>query len=88
MAAIGNTLEYIRRSKDRSTLYSISYNIGSIYIKTIYKILEETIPRPLPTINIIGGKRPLYNRNNLDLYKKILKPSSLKKYKGKLLREY
>ena len=51
-------------------------------------MLEETIPCPLPTINIIGGKRPLRNRNDLGLYRKILKPSSLEKYKGKSLREY
>ena len=83
-----NTLEYIGRNKDRSILYPTSRNIGFIYIKTIYKILEETIPCPLPTINIIGRKRPLRDRNDLGLYKKILKPSFLKKYKGKSLREY
>ena len=57
-------------------------------MKIIREILEETIPRPLSTINIIGEKRPLCDRNNLGLYRKILKPSSLEKYKGKSLREY
>ena len=57
-------------------------------MRTIREILEKTIFYPLPTINIIGGKRPLCDRNDLGLYKKILKPSSLEKYKGKLLREY
>ena len=88
MVAMRNTLEYIRRSEDRSTSYPTSYNIGSIRTETIREILEKTIPRPLSTIDIIGGKRPLRDRNDLGLYKKILKPSSLEKYKGKSLREY
>ena len=88
MVAIRNTLKYIGRSEDGSTLYPTSYNIESIRIKTIYKISEKTIPCPLPTINIIGGKRPLRDRNNLGLYKKTLKSSSLEKYKEKSLREY
>ena len=51
-------------------------------------MLEETIPCPLPTVDIVGGKRPLRDGNNLGLYRKILKPSSLEKYKGKSLREH
>ena len=83
-----NTLKYIRHSEDGSTSYPTSRDIGSIRIETIYKMSEETIPRPLPTIDIIGGKRPLRDRNDLSLYKKTLKPSSLEKYKEKSLREY
>ena len=78
----------MRYSEDGSTLYSTNYNTGSVRTETIYEISEETIPYPLPTINIIGGKRPLRDRNNLGLYRKTLKPSSLEKYKGKSLREY
>ena len=76
------------RSEDRSTSYPTSRNTGSVRTETIYKILEETIPCPLPTVNIVSGKRPLCDRNDLGLYKKILKPSSLEKYKGKSLREH
>ena len=83
-----NTLKYIKYSKDRSTLYPTSYYIESIYIRTIREILKKTISYPLPIINIIGRKRPLRDKNNLGLYRKILKPSSLEKYKGKSLREY
>ena len=57
-------------------------------METIHKISEKTILRPLPTINIIGGKRPLRDENDLGLYKKTLKSSFLEKYKGKSLREY
>ena len=88
MVATGNTLEHIRRSEDGSTSYPTSYNIGFVRTETIYKISEETIPRPLPTIDIIGGKRPLRDENDLGLYRKTLKPSSLEKYKGKSLREH
>ena len=76
------------RSEEGSTSYSTSYYIESVHTGTIYKILKKNIPRPLPTINIIGEKRSLRNENDLGLYKKTLKPFFLKKYEGKSLREY
>ena len=88
MVATRNTLEHMRHSEDGSTLYPTSRDTGSVRTETIREILEVTIPRPLPTVDIIGGKRPLRDGNDLGPYKKILKPSSLEKYKGKSLREY
>ena len=76
------------RSEDRSTSYPTSRDIGSVRTETIREMSEETIPRPLPTVNIIGEKRPLRDGNDVGLYRKILKPSSLEKYKGKSLREH
>ena len=88
MVAIGNTLEYTGRSKDGSTSYPTSRDTGSIRTETIHEMSEETIPRPLPTVNIVGGKRPLRDRNDLGPYRKILKPSSLEKYERKSLRKH
>ena len=54
----------------------------------IYNILKKTMPYLLPAINIINKKCLIYNIYNLNLYKKIIKLSLLKKYKGKFLKEY
>ena len=87
-AATGNTSEHAGRSEDRSTSYPTSRDTGSIRTETIREMSEETIPRPPPAVDIVGGKRPLRDGNDLGPYRKTLKPSSLEKYEGKSLREH
>ena len=51
-------------------------------------MLEEFISYLFSIINIMGGKRSIYNINKVGLYKKIIKSSILKKYKEKILKKY
>ena len=57
-------------------------------METARETSVESIPHPPPAINIVGEKRPIRKTNDPGLYRKTLKPSSLEKYKGKLLREH
>ena len=64
-ASARDTLE---SSKDKSTSRPTSRDAGSICIETAQEILVESIPYPLPIINIVGEKRPIRKTNDLGLY--------------------